>query len=121
MKVRLADDCAPCTVRLLGCDVAVVGDSGLLLDEGALGEWLPSVNHIMLASNLDAPNSGEALVHEVIETANSKLELDLKHRQIQALGAALYQFIRDNPAIVKLIVDGGHIPPLLDGPRKRRR
>jgi len=101
----------PCTARILGCDVDVVEDPNLLLEGSALGEWRSSINQIALADNIDGPNSGETLVHEVIETINSKLELSLKHSQIQALGAALYQFIRDNPDLVSAVVVGEKIPP----------
>lgn len=45
------------------------------------------------------------LLHEVLETINYRLELDLKHNQITQLEAGLFSVLRDNPKFVEFICD----------------
>lgn len=106
--------------RILGADVPIVEDDRLLAEGDAVGEARFTRNVIAIDPRVDAPGSGETLIHEAVETINHKLELDLKHRQIQALSSAIYQFMRDNPTLMRAIRRGERIPPPTNKTQRRR-
>ena len=54
---------------------------------------------IYCSKNLPGNLQESTLIHEILEALNYHLELGLKHRQITALEAGLYQVLKENGII----------------------
>ena len=61
-----------------------------------IGRCFPNGNRIQLESQLCMDKMGETFLHEVLHAIDENLELDIKHRSINRLGLALYQFLKEN-------------------------
>lgn len=63
-----------------------------------------NTNDCIITLNMSQSDSQllDTLLHEIIEAFNIHLEMKLKHRNIQALGACFHQVFNENPEIVKL-------------------
>lgn len=67
---------------------------------GFIGRCFPHGNHIQLSQELCEDKMGETFIHEVLHAIDENLELGIKHKSINRLGLALYQFLKDNNYIV---------------------
>jgi hypothetical protein len=56
--------------------------------------WLD--NRIQLDSKLCEDKMGETFFHEVLHAIDKNLELGIKHKNINRLAVALYQFLKEN-------------------------
>jgi hypothetical protein len=90
-------------VRIMGVDCPIKYDDKQLEAMTAmqggllLGAYSGLDDLILLNSNTPIAVQKDTLLHEIIEAGNAKLELDLEHDTIQALGSFFNQVIEDNP------------------------
>lgn len=61
-----------------------------------IGRCFPFNNKIQIDENLPSDKAGEVFFHEVLHAIDENLELDIKHRSINRLAIALYQFLKEN-------------------------
>ena len=61
-----------------------------------IGRCFPHANIIQLDDRLCNDKMGEVFLHEVLHAIDENLELDIKHRSINRLAIAVYQFLKDN-------------------------
>jgi hypothetical protein len=61
-----------------------------------IGRCFPHGNHIQLDECLCEDKMGETFMHEVLHAIDENLELGIKHKSINRLGIAVYQFLKDN-------------------------
>lgn len=62
-------------------------------DQLLMGSFSPVLNEIEIDVSLTPDIKAQTFCHEVVESWNSLLGLHLRHHTIQALGAALHQFL----------------------------
>lgn len=67
-----------------------------MYDPDAIGVFVRDGRSMKIAivSTLEESLAEETLIHEIIEAANYIAELNLKHHQIQTLGAIIHQALR---------------------------
>lgn len=64
-------------------------------DSDAIGEFYHYKKwKIVIEGDMDVALTEETLIHEIIEVANHIYELNLPHRTIQTLGAAIHQGLK---------------------------
>jgi hypothetical protein len=86
----------PDVVHILGHDYNVDLVGGLVRD---LDEW-GKVNTCLQVIQIDAgvapSQQWVTMIHEIMEIVNECLALDLEHRDLQAISAALFAILADN-------------------------
>ena len=100
----------PFKLRICGQNVPVSPDDFADIDdpierENRMGEWCPFTGQIRLSVVLANDSEYDALFHEVMEAANTIQALKLTHPNIQRLGAFWFAFIRDNPKLIRKLLD----------------
>jgi hypothetical protein len=83
-------------LKIEGHLVKVFEIPDLLTNDEKYGYWLYRKLKVGLDKGSDPALKQEKLMHEIIEAINEIRELNLKHSQIQALGASIFQIMRDN-------------------------
>lgn len=85
----------PPVVKILGQDYKIkfLGKSK---KRDFIGRCFPHANIIQLDENLPPDKMGEVFLHEVLHAIDENLELGIKHKSINRLAIALYQFLKDN-------------------------
>jgi hypothetical protein len=85
----------PPVVKILGQDFTIE-----FLEEkkhrGFIGRCFPHANRIQLEEGLCPDKMGETFLHEVLHAIDENLELGIKHKSVNRLGLALYQFLKEN-------------------------
>lgn len=61
-----------------------------------VGRCFPNANKIQLVEDLPDDKLFQTYLHEVLHAIDINLNMGLKHKQIDTLSVALYQFIKDN-------------------------
>jgi hypothetical protein len=90
----------PVSVKVAAVEYSVDAIADLKLDgEAMCGLCRVGPCRIELKADLPAGRLRETLLHEVIHAINSEYGIGLRERQVQALGTALVQVLRDNPAL----------------------
>jgi len=84
----------PDRLSVLGVESAIV--LGTLDELDAAGTWRASDGRLCLATDRPETQVAETFLHEIIESLNYALELELKHPQIQALSSGLFGVMRNN-------------------------
>jgi hypothetical protein len=90
----------PTSVKVGAVEYSVAEVAGLRLDGAEMcGLCRVGPCQIEVKADMPAARARETLLHEVIHAVNSEYGIGLKERQVQALGTALVQVLRDNPAL----------------------
>jgi len=84
----------PSKLKILGHDYTVKLVD--LNETDTYGNINLNTNIIRINHNKTQSQQETTLLHEIIEALNFNLELELKHNQITALEAGLYQVLKDN-------------------------
>ena len=91
-------------MKILGYNYTV--DRSKSQDEvGAMGRFHAKSQAIQIANDINQQQDESTMIHEAIEAINYHLGLELEHKDITALEAALYQVLTDN---------GVDLAPLMD-------
>lgn len=61
-----------------------------------IGRCFPHANIIQLDENLCQDKTGEVFLHEVLHAIDENLELGIKHKSVNRLAIAIYQFLKEN-------------------------
>ena len=85
----------PEVVKILGQEYRIEF-LGKKKKRGFIGRCFPHANIIQLDESLCPDKMGEVFLHEVLHAIDENLELDIKHRSINRLAIALYQFLKEN-------------------------
>lgn len=84
-------------IKILGHEYVVKEKAYYIAEtNGNTGQCNNYTNTITIAKEIPNSSKVEALIHEIIEALNYRLELDLEHHTICALGEALNQILQDN-------------------------
>ena len=85
----------PQTVHILGQDFTIefIKDRKKL---DYVGRCYPNANKIELVEDLPDDKLFQTYLHEVLHAIDINLNMGLKHKQIDTLSVALYQFLKDN-------------------------
>lgn len=88
----------PKSIEVLGYEYQIVLSSTMPggVPGDSFGACDFSEGKIYVAEGLNKRLASSTLLHEVLEALNYHLELGLKHSQISALEAGLYQVLRTN-------------------------
>ena len=88
----------PPVVKILGQEYKIefLGDKK---KRNFIGRCFPNANIIQLEETLCKDKMGEVYLHEVLHAIDENLELGMKHKSINRLAIALYQFLKDNDYI----------------------
>lgn len=105
------------TLKLLGQQIRIVADAAIAADVGHVGQWRYRACEIAIDPGQCAGQQGDTLIHEMLEAINSMIELRLEHRTITSLGAVLHQVLRDNPKLMRAVIEGR---PILAGRKTRQ-
>lgn len=81
-------------MKILGNEITVVRDPFMKL--GKWGEYDYGNQTIKICGDAPMAIQDSAILHEVLEAVNGMLELELEHKVIAQLEAALYQVFSDN-------------------------
>jgi hypothetical protein len=81
-------------MKILGADFTVE----LMTDRDSndLGDCYNRYQRLRLQRDQHPDSMMETLIHEILEAINTKLELNLEHQVISALGASLFAVLKDN-------------------------
>lgn len=60
------------------------------------GYCKPSLNEIVINTEITGQQQASTLLHEIIEVINWLNQLELEHHKIQSIESTLYQVLRDN-------------------------
>jgi hypothetical protein len=88
----------PQVVKILGQDYSIEFLKGKK-SRGFIGRCFPHANRIQLEETLCDDKMGETFLHKVLHAIDENLELGIKHKSVNRLGIALYQFLKDNKYI----------------------
>jgi len=97
------------TVRVLGVNYTLVGDTKLGTESCTSGKFIPDLCKIALNPALKAQEQGTTIIHEILEAVAFKLQLRGKeygHDQLHAQAETLYSVLRDNPALIRAVLGG---------------
>lgn len=84
-------------IKILGHEYKIILDSNYIEKSGGnTGKCNNYRNEIYICSKLPESSQHEILIHEIIEALDYRLELNLEHYKICALGEALNQISKDN-------------------------
>lgn len=84
-------------IKILGHIYEVILENDFITETGGnTGRCNNYTNQIHICSKLPESAQHEVLIHEIIEALNYRLELDLEHHKICALGEVLNQILLDN-------------------------
>lgn len=85
----------PQIVHILGQDFKIefIKDSK---KRNYVGRCYPNANKIELIENLPDDKLFQTYLHEVLHAIDMNLNMGLKHKHIDTLSVALYQFLKDN-------------------------
>jgi len=64
------------------------------------------INHtstIVIDTHLSPQIEKSAIVHEIVEAWNNRLELELEHHKITQLETAIFQLLQDNSDLIKYL------------------
>ncbi len=87
----------PNKIRILGIDYSVTYYDQELPGTHAMGLCKNGLCEISISLSSHGHGHEKAtLIHEIIEAANYRMELGLKHRQISGIETVLFQVLRDN-------------------------
>ncbi len=87
----------PKKIKILGHEYKIVIDEHYIADSGGnTGQCNNYVNEIRICGTLPESAQHEVMMHEIIEALNYRLELNLEHHKICALGEVLTQVLLDN-------------------------
>jgi hypothetical protein len=84
----------PPKVTILGqeFDVLLVKDKG----KNFVGRCFPNANKIELIEDLPKDKLAHTFLHEVIHAIDLNLNMGLKHKQVDTLALAFYEFLKTN-------------------------
>ena len=84
-------------IKILGHEYTVTQKENFIAETGGnTGQCNNYTNTITIAQEISESGKREVLTHEIIEALNYRLELNLEHHKICALGEALNQVLSDN-------------------------
>lgn len=88
-------------VRICGIDHKVESNQQRLEDLGTIGYY--DQRKALIGIDINSPKhiQKEVLIHEILESINAQLELELDHPKITAISASFNQVIEDNPHLFK--------------------
>ena len=87
----------PKKIKILGHQYSVISDDAYIVNSGGnTGKSNSYTNQIYVCGSLPESAQSEVLIHEIIEAINYRLELNLEHPAICALGEVLNQVLQDN-------------------------
>lgn len=87
----------PNKIKILGHDTTIkLINQEDFSNSDQFGDFHEKYHQIRISREISTGRQIETLIHEVVEYINAALELELKHNQVQALSATLYQVISDN-------------------------
>lgn len=87
----------PKKIKILGHEYKVILNDDYITESGGnTGRCNSYTNEIYICGKLPESAQHEVLMHEIIEALNYRLELDLEHHKICALGEVLTQVLLDN-------------------------
>ncbi|WP_196600522.1 hypothetical protein [Pectinatus frisingensis] len=87
----------PTKIKILGHEYHIIFDNDYIEKSGGnTGQCNNYRNEIHICSKLPESSQNEILIHEIIEALDYRLELNLEHHKICALGESLNQVLCDN-------------------------
>lgn len=93
------------SIDILGAEISVEFKDELIHEDGTacLGMFSPGEHLIEILSGDEIPYESQlsTLLHECIECLDTKLELDMEHRNISSMEAGIFQLLRSNPDLCK--------------------
>lgn len=85
----------PQTIHILGQDFTIE----FIKDKKGrdfIGRCFPHANKIQICQDLPDDKLFQTYLHEVLHAIDENLNMGLKHKTIDTLSVALYQFLKDN-------------------------
>lgn len=80
-------------------------DDKLSRDSNRMGNSCGNSLEMTIDPTLPRQNQESTLLHEILEQIDYRYELNLEHDKITVLETALYQVIKDNPEVMKFIMN----------------
>ena len=91
------------TIKILGHNYNIVIQKDYIIEtDGETGKCNNYNNTIYIAEEQPESAKRDVLLHEIIEAINYRLELNLEHHQICALGEVLNQVLAENAIFATL-------------------
>jgi hypothetical protein len=90
----------PSVLRICGKPFRVVRCKETLLEVDSYGKVDVAKLQVVILDGIPLSLEQDTVMHEIIHAIDEQLSLDLKERQIEALGCMLQQVFADNPALM---------------------
>ena len=93
-------------LRILGIDYEVKEVYDMSRICSATGHFDSLLKEIRIDKDLHASEKQRVILHELLELLNRELDLNLDHnQQINKLDAGLFHIFKDNPQLLKMLLD----------------
>lgn len=91
-------------IKILGHQIPIIYEKDLLREHSKFGHYDPKKQEIKIDADMNKQQQNTTLLHEIIEVIDSALQLNLDHdKQLSKLEVGLYQVLKDNPGLLKLL------------------
>lgn len=97
-------------LKLLFHDYKVYECINLVEDHDDFGLFDGYRARILIAANIPKKLAQEVLIHEIVESYNYHMELELKHNQITGIATMFTQFLLENKDFVRKFLKEKYVP-----------